>query len=246
MPGEAAGRRPGFPIGLTVAVLICEVILVSLGVWQLQRMHWKAGVLAHVAALRHAPAVPAGPVLARQAQGEDVAYTRTFLDCPGLARAAFVEVFALRDGAAGVRLVSACPLQDGAYGSILVDRGFVADTVSARPPVDPADRTPVRVTGVLRSPDARSLLTPARRPVGRLWYWRDTAGMSAALGAARPAPVFLAAETSTNPDWQALSPVPVPADIPNNHFTYALTWFGLAAGLAGVYLAMLFRRRAVP
>ena len=70
--------------------------------------------------------------------------------------------------------------------------------------------------------------------------------MSAALGAARPAPVFLAAETSTNPDWQALSPVPVPADIPNNHFTYALTWFGLAAGLAGVYLAMLFRRRAVP
>ena len=246
MPADDAGRRPGFPIGLTLAVLICEVILIGLGVWQLQRMQWKAGVLAHVAALRHAPAVPLAPVLERQARGQDVAYTRTTLDCPGLGHAPFVEVFALRDGGAGSRLVSACPLAGGAFGSILVDRGFVADTISARPAVDPADRTPTRITGVLRSPDARSLLTPARRPVGRLWYWRDTAGMAVALGAARPAPVFLAAETSSNPEWAALSPVPVPADIPNNHFTYALTWFGLAAGLAGVYLAMLFRRRAMP
>lgn len=246
MPNEAPARRAGFPIGLTIVVLVCEVILVGLGLWQIQRMHWKAGVLAHVAALRDAPAVPALPVLARRARGEDVAYTRTTLDCPGLGRAPFVEVFALRDGLAGVRLVSACTLAAGPYGSILVDRGFVPDTVSARPPVVPTDRTPVRVTGVLRSPDARSLLTPARRPAGRLWYWRDTAGMAAALGAARPAPVFLAAETSTNPDWPLLSPAPVPADIPNNHFAYALTWFGLAAGLAGVYLAMLFRRRAVP
>jgi surfeit locus 1 family protein len=29
----------------------------------------------------------------------------------------------------------------------------------------------------------------------------------------------------------------------NNHLQYALTWFALAAGLAGVYLVWLFGRR---
>ena len=38
-------------------------------------------------------------------------------------------------------------------------------------------------------------------------------------------------------------PAPIPANIPNRHFEYALTWFGLAAALIGVYAAMLLRRR---
>ena len=58
----------------------------------------------------------------------------------------------------------------------------------------------------------------------------------------RPAPVFLMAETSTNPGWQALVPAPLPAEITNRHLEYALTWFGLAAALAGVYAALLFKR----
>ena len=52
------------------------------------------------------------------------------------------------------------------------------------------------------------------------------------------------AETATNPDWKGLIPAPIPADIANRHLEYALTWYGLAAALLGVYAAMLFRRRA--
>jgi surfeit locus 1 family protein len=50
------------------------------------------------------------------------------------------------------------------------------------------------------------------------------------------------AETVTNPEFKALVPAPVPTDIPNRHLEYALTWFGLAAALAGVYAAALFKR----
>ncbi len=39
-------------------------------------------------------------------------------------------------------------------------------------------------------------------------------------------------------------PAPIPTDIPNNHLGYALTWFGLAAGLVGVYVASLRRARS--
>jgi len=66
--------------------------------------------------------------------------------------------------------------------------------------------------------------------------------MAAALHAARPAPVTLMLERPA-PEGGLPRPAPVPTNIPNNHLGYAITWFGLAAALVGVYLAMLFRRR---
>jgi surfeit locus 1 family protein len=50
------------------------------------------------------------------------------------------------------------------------------------------------------------------------------------------------AETSSNPEWKALKPIALPAQISNRHLEYAVTWFGLALTLAGVYAAMLFKR----
>ena len=66
--------------------------------------------------------------------------------------------------------------------------------------------------------------------------------MGKALGAPAPAPLFLFAETSTAPQVKALQPAPLPAEIPNRHLEYAITWFGLAGALVGVYAALLFRR----
>ena len=223
-----------FPIGLTISVAIAFAILVGLGTWQVQRLHWKQGVLARVAALKAAPARPIEAVIDHAG---DLA--RVKVVCPGLAKAPFLEVYAIQDGQAGSRLVSACRPADGR--SILVDRGFVADTMSARPPVDPADVTPIEVTGVLRTPDRANPFSPANTPTR--WYVRDVAAMAAALKAPNPAPLFLFAETSTNPEWRPLVPGAIPTDIPNNHLAYALTWYGLAAALLGVYAAMLFRRR---
>lgn len=242
---EATARPAGrFPVGLTITTAICFVILVGLGVWQLQRLKWKEGILAHVAALQTAKAVDIGPVLDRLAHGADVDYTRVTAVCPGLATAPFLQLYAIQDeggrGQAGWRLISACPVQSAAYRTILVDRGFVPDTVQARPKVDPADTTPVTLTGILRKPDRPSFVAPKNRP-GH-WFSRDAPAMARTLAAPDPAPVFLYAETSTNPQFKALDPAPLPTNIPNRHFEYALTWFGLAAGLLGVYVAALVRR----
>ena len=229
-----------FPIGLTVTVAVCMAILVGLGLWQVQRLHWKQDLLTRIAALRAAPAAPG---LAMLAQGGDLDYVRVELDCPGLARAKFAEVYGIDpSGQAGSRLLSACPLPSGPYKTLLVDRGFVADTISARPPVDAADATPIHVVGVLRKADKRSALAPADDPAHGQFYTRDLPAIAAALGAPDAAPLFLGAETPTNPEWRALTPAALPSDIPNNHLQYVVTWFGLAVALAGVYAAMLFRR----
>jgi surfeit locus 1 family protein len=240
-PSDRPARvRTGFPIGLTIATAIAMAILIGLGVWQLQRLKWKEGLLAHIAALQSASAQPVGPVLDTLGQGRDVDFTRVSVTCPGLASAPFVELYGIRDGQAGVRLISACPVVSRRYGAVLVDRGFVADTVSARPPVDAAATAPVDLVGVLRVPERGNFVTPKNQPDH--WYTRDAQAMARQLKAPLPAPVFLMAETATNPAWPALVPAPLPVDIPNNHFDYALTWFGLAAALACVYVADLTAR----
>ena len=245
-PTPPARPAAGFPLGLTVATAIALAILIGLGVWQVQRLKWKEGLLAHIAALQHAPAQPLAPVLDAVAAGRNVDFTRVRLTCPGLGAAPFLELYALKDGEAGSRLVSACRVASRRYRSILVDRGFVADTVTQRPAVDRAATAPVELVGVLRTPDRATFVTP-KNPAGAAgrWFSRDVPAMARALGVSEPAPVFLFAETSSNPELKALQPAPVPTDIPNRHLEYALTWFGLAAGLVGVYLAVLLRRRKI-
>jgi surfeit locus 1 family protein len=233
--------RTGFPFGLTLAVAIAVALLIGLGVWQVQRLKWKEGLLAHIAALQSAKAVDIGPVLDALGHGRDVDFTRVSATCPGIANARFLELYGVRDAEVGSRLISACQVASANYRTVLVDRGFIPDTTAARPRVDAAASQPVEVVGVLRKPDRPNAFSPAN--THGHWYTRDAAAMAAALGAPQPvAPVFLFAESRTNPEFEALAPAPLPTDIPNRHLEYAITWFGLAAALLGVYAAVLFRR----
>ena len=235
-----AERR--FPIGATIATAIAFAFLVGLGVWQLKRLAWKEDLLARVHVAQTAPAVPITGVLQAAAKGGDVGYRRVTAICPGLASAPYIELYAIIDGEMGSRLISACRLDGAPYGSILVDRGFVAATISARPPVDANDQRPTGIRGVLRTPERKTFIQPANDPAHHRFFGRQIAPLASALHAPNPAPLFLMAETSSNPEWQALKPAPLPVDIPNNHFQYALTWFGLAGALLAVYGAMLWGR----
>jgi surfeit locus 1 family protein len=206
--------------------------------WQLQRLTWKEALLARIAKLETTAAMPVATALDGAASPADLDMVRVRVDCPGLSRAAYVELFGLKDGTAGRRLISACPVASVRYRTLLVDRGFVAEDVSARPGAE-SPLGPVSVTGVLRAPDPPSIFTPKADPAGRLWFNRDIPAMASTLDASRPAPVMLMAETASNPEFSALSPAPIPAAISNRHLEYALTWFGLAAALLGVYGALL-------
>jgi surfeit locus 1 family protein len=227
-----AARR--FPIGLTIATAISLAILIGLGAWQLKRLSWKTELLASIAAAQSTPVKPIGQVPLTPAYQ----FRRVSLDCPGLATAPFVELYAIRDGKAGHRLVSLCSPVGGRV-PILVDRGFVADTVSARPAIA-ASTDVVRLTGVLREGEVAGRFTPPT--LKNLFYVRDLDQMAYALGARRHPDVMILAETSSNPDWPALIPAPLPTDIANRHLEYALTWFGLAGALVAVYAALVRRR----
>lgn len=232
-PVTDAKRSPRrFPVVLTLVCAVAVAVLIALGVWQLQRMAWKQDLLARLAAAETAQPVSLDEALARP----DPAFARVVLTCRGLDRAPYVELHAIMEGEGGSRLVSLCSDE----APILIDRGFVAETISARPPED-GGTMPVSVIGVLRRSEAPNAFTPA--PRANRYFARDIAAMAEGLGASEArTDLMVVGETSSNPEWLALRPAALPAGLSNNHLGYALTWFGLAAALLGVYVALLRRK----
>lgn len=234
-----AETRVRFPWGLTIATALALALLLSLGVWQVQRLQWKERLIAEAEVAAKASPQPLSGVLAAAAPE----FRKAIVVCPGLASAPFVELQTIREGQVGVRLVSACR-PDGSDATFLIDRGFVADTISARPSVAPS-QTPIEVTVELRHTPPPGPMAAAAS--GLHFYARDTVAMARALGVAGPvAPQTLYALSSTNPDWPALQPSAPPAAFSNNHLGYVLTWFGLALALLGFYIAMLWRTLRPP
>ena len=224
-----------FPWILTLASALVFAVLVALGVWQVQRLQWKQDLIAQAEAAATAPPAAPGDVF----DADNPEFAKVALTCPGLATAPYVELYTIHEGQAGVRLISAC--RHPGYGpTLLVDRGFVAGDISARPPVGPGV-TPVQVIAEVRETPPPGPMALA--PEGRRFYARDNAAMARVLGLDGPvAPWTLFALTSSNPEWLALQPSAPPAAFANNHLGYAITWFGLTLALAGVYVALLRRK----
>lgn len=230
MTTETPGR---FPWGLTIVCALAFALLCSLGIWQVQRMQWKGDLIAHAEAAATHPPVPV-----MQVYRPDQEFRSVMIDCPGLATAPFVEMRTVENGQVGVRLISACALPSKPFVT-LVDRGFVSETVSARPPVTPSTE-PVRIIGQLRMPPEPSSFAPP--PEGNVFYARDHLAMGRALGVKKwLASPMIYATTSSNPEWLALRPSAPPAAFSNNHLGYALTWFGLALAVLGFYIVLLRR-----
>jgi surfeit locus 1 family protein len=86
----------------------------------------------------------------------------------------------------------------------------------------------------MRWPESRGLFTPADDPKTNVWYLRDPIAMAATKKWAAPAPFFIDQETPVPPGGLP-KPGKLSVELSNNHLQYAITWFGLALALAGVY-----------
>ncbi len=225
MSSETTRKR--FPWGLTIVCVVAFGLLLGLGSWQVQRLQWKQGLIARSEAATTLPPVSLNAL----AQLPAPEFRKAVLTCD-FQNQPFVELQSIHDGQAGVRLISACE-------GWLVDLGFVADTVSARP-----ERQPAAIPGIIaevRKVEAPSGFAPP--PEGNRFFARDSAAMSRALGIDGPVrPYVLFATGSAWPQWAELQPSAPPAAFSNNHLGYALTWFGLALAVIGFYIALLRRR----
>jgi surfeit locus 1 family protein len=246
----------------TIAAAVALAILLSLGTWQLQRRGEKEAVLAALESgieatplpiaagdLRRLRVLPPGRPAADGSLAELTRLTvsGTFLDGPALPVRATLPSGTRGAVTGGIGFFWMAPLRLDDGTILFVNRGFVPSGADFRPP---AIRTPEgrqTIVGRLRAPEQRQLFTPADMPEKREFFIRDPATMGRALGLdpALVAPLFVDAERASATD--ATPPVGVDARemiarIPNNHLQYAVTWFGLALTLIGVYAAFAVTR----
>jgi len=102
----------------------------------------------------------------------------------------------------------------------------------------------VTVTGLARNPLAAkpSMMLPDNDIAKNIFYWKDRDAMASSAGLPAGAglvPFFIDADKTPNPGGLPVGGVTI-IDLPNSHLQYAVTWYALAAALAGV---LLFRLR---
>ena len=147
----------------------------------------------------------------------------------------------------GWRLLTLCRLDQADADGVLLDRGLVARLAGSMAPEVMSFPPPGHVTGVLRKLGAKPLFGDAMSPPGsaaptvRLIDAAAVSRVAARSGSKRPAPWYVVVERET-PAVAGVDPAPVTEDTPRDNFGYALTWFGLALALAGVYGAIVWRR----
>lgn len=216
-PTASPWRRLLLP---SVVTLLALLVLLGLGAWQVERLAWKSDLLARFAAAEAAPPVPLAdppPPFGKVAVTGRFDHTREAL--VGLE---------LHGTTLGARLVTPLLRADGP--AILVDRGWVPfehDRLVGQPEGE------ITVTGWIHPGETAGWTSATDDPAGRRFYTLNPATIGAALGLPRVAPFVVVAmgRTAGLPEPSATMPRPT-----NNHLGYAITWFGLAAGLVGVFL----------
>lgn len=235
--GDATHRRTAKRIGLWVFVLAGIAVFFSLGVWQLERRAWKLDLIATVdERIGAEPVAAPGPSSWPEINAKDDAYRRVS------AAGQFVDVapaFVQAVTRLGPGYWVIAPFRaDGGF-VVLVNRGFVTGEEAKTLP--PAAAIETTVTGLLRISEPGGGFLRSNDPAHDRWYSRDVAAIATSRGLSEVAPYFIDAESSDGG-------VPVGGltvvQFRNAHLVYALTWFGLAAMLAGwtVYLVLKQRK----
>ncbi|RDW14158.1 SURF1 family protein [Paracoccus thiocyanatus] len=218
-------RRYLFPLLIGV---LGSAILISLGLWQLKRLDWKEGLIAQIQ-----QRIEAQPVPLPQAVDPSMKYLPVLVS--GRTTGQEINMLSgMRDAGGGYQVISAFVTDDGRR--IMLDRGFVDQDHKhdSRPPVR------LEVAGNLHWPDEKGSATPAPNLAENVWFARDVPAMAAQLGTE---PVLVVA-AELRGDTQGVQPIPVAVEgIPNNHLSYAVQWFLIAAVWAGMTVALIWRIR---
>ena len=211
--------------------LVGASVLVSLGLWQLDRMQWKAKMLVQIEArIDSAPvAIPAHPNEVRD-QYMPVEMTGDILPEEIHILASVQKI------GPGYRIISAFELDDGRR--VMLDRGFVA--IVAKNALRPKVRA--KIIGTLHWPDEINGSTPKPDIKAAIWFARDISAMAKTL---KTEPVLVVQRYSSEATL-VTSPFAVSSSgIPNRHLEYVVTWFGLALVWLGMtaYLILRIRRK---
>jgi surfeit locus 1 family protein len=228
----------------TLATFAAFCVLLGLGTWQLERKRWKEDLLAKIAERVAAAPIPLSRAADLMRGGGDVEYMHVS------AAGRFhhdKERYLYFPAPAGLAWHVYTPLEVAPARIIWVNRGLVPDASkgpAARTAGQVAGETVVR--GVVRIPQGKTLFTPQNDVAGNLWYWPDIPALTASAfpagGAVTALPFTIETDAEPPPPGGLPKGGVTRIALPNRHLEYAVTWYGIALTLIGVYLAFAINR----
>lgn len=212
----------------TVFIIGATILLFGLGSWQVQRMQWKEGELAHIKdaqtkdALGTLPTDPTLPGIEYRA----VALTGEFLNDK-----MFHMVGRPQGEGPGFYVVTPFLLDDDGR-VILVNRGFAPE--GRENPLE----GPQNVRGILRPNRPHRMFMPDNFVDKNVWFYEDLPAMSKIIG--RPLLPLLVEQTGTAEKGVYPTPSNGIITLRNDHLNYAITWFLL--GFIGLFMFAAYHR----
>ncbi|TCM81999.1 SURF1 family protein [Rhizobium sp. BK068] len=239
IPSEKA-RRQHTAAGLTIfcgLMVLLIAALLSLGIWQVERLSWKEDLIARVDQRVHAKPVPA-PARAQWGEVSRANDEYRHVTAEGiLQNDKETLIYASTALGPGYWVITPLNLSNGT--SILINRGFVPtdkrDAATRRDGQVPS----VKITGLLRITEPKGTLIKSNDPANDRWYSRDVAAIADRRNVADVAPYFIDADATPNPGGLPVGGL-TQITFPNNHLVYAITWLALAIMASGL-LAFVVR-----
>ncbi len=215
-----------------IAAFLTFWLLIALGIWQLHRLKWKEGILA---AIHQAELAAPVPLPEHPSPFEKVSIAGMWI--PGKAALYGDEVHDTPTGPVpGGEIIM--PLRRPGGQVVLVDLGWVRQ----QRPV-PLDEPPglTRAVGYLHAPIQPGWFAGTDDPGQGLYYTLDPQKIGAGMGLDVAPYILIAMGQMPPPGSTAPQPAQSLPTPPNNHYEYALTWFGFALVL--VFEFILFARK---
>lgn len=231
-------RRGGAFWALLLGGVLALAGFVALGLWQVQRLAWKEDLIARLeqrlaATPAAAPRVADWPALSKAADEYRRVSVRGRFD-----HSRETWVGASTELGSGYWVLTPFRSEDGFW--LLVNRGFVTPEMRERSR-RAADETHTaqEVSGLLRLSEPGGSVLQRNDPAAGRWYSRDVAAIASARQLNGPvAPYFVDAWPAADREaWPR--PGLTVLQFSNNHLVYALTWFALAAMVAGALVYLL-------
>jgi len=233
-----------------VLMLALAGVCVFLGSWQMQRLAEKEALVAAVdARLNAAPIAVPGPESWGALDVENLVYQPVKLTGAYRYTQTATVFTSLSDpkgqySGPGYWVMTPFELQGG--GTVFVNRGFVPEQyqeTAALGDLHGEDPGLVTILGILRTPEAAGFMTPEADMSNRIEWVRDPARLAqmADPALAPIAPFYVDLPAGAAGDLPQSGETVV--SFPNNHFGYALTWYGFAI-VAVVMLGFWLTRQA--
>ncbi len=222
---KICNKRLTFPLFIFIGILI----LISLGTWQVSRLHWKKDFIHKIQKQSQTP-----PILIQKFEDLSINRIKIFEFTSATAEGYYLHTLEFkllsrtRQGKAGYHIITPFLLKSKKI--LLVDRGWVPlCEKSINRPIGP-----IKIKGLIRLNSEKNFFTPENDFSSRELYFIDPLEIKIKTGVKELLPFYM---YSSDNDQQNVFPISIPLNLKlrNFHLAYAFTWYSLALGLGILY-----------